>query len=233
MKERTTSPLSRREEGLLPSRDEHASSSTVWVDGTADMAILFEPHVNVVVLQRQGHEALAAYAAKVARRGELSFKATAAFHQANGLDALDELALHLPPDDARDVLIEDLAYWIEVVTELSGSPRVGLRLVSLDAPMCPSFHVDHVTVRLVCTYSGAASEWLEERDLDRSLLSRLPPMPVAAAVRRGALVQRCEPLDVVLLKGTAWSGNETRGAVHRSPVHSAQPRLLLTIDPLG
>jgi Protein of unknown function (DUF1826) len=35
----------------------------------------------------------------------------------------------------------------------------------------PHFHVEHATVRLVCTYAGPTSEWLEERDVDRSLLA--------------------------------------------------------------
>jgi hypothetical protein len=34
----------------------------------------------------------------------------------------------------------------------------------------PRFHVYHATVRLVCTYAGPTSEWLEERDVDRSIL---------------------------------------------------------------
>jgi Protein of unknown function (DUF1826)/CobW/HypB/UreG, nucleotide-binding domain len=33
----------------------------------------------------------------------------------------------------------------------------------------PHFHVYHATVRLVCTYAGPTSDWLEERDVDRSL----------------------------------------------------------------
>ncbi|HKH20513.1 MAG TPA: DUF1826 domain-containing protein, partial [Gammaproteobacteria bacterium] len=60
---------------------------------------------------------------------------------------------------------------IEVVSAMTETPRVGVRLVGLHAPMCPHFHVDHATVPLVCTYAGPTSEWLEERDVDRSLLA--------------------------------------------------------------
>jgi hypothetical protein len=227
-------PVHRRERipalGCAVVRSDEPASSTVWVDETVDLAMLFEPHVNAAVLRRHGHASLTAYAAQIARGAPFSFKATAAFGQLEGLDALDELARELPPDDARDALIEDIAYWIEVVTEMTAAPRVGVRLIRLDAPMCPRFHVDHVTARLVCTYAGAASEWLDERDVDRALVTG--PLFVDAAIRRNATILRCDPLDIVLFKGTAWPGNERRGVVHRSPPRS-EPRLLLTIDPLG
>ena len=115
---------------------------------------------------------------------------------------------------------------------MTGTPRVGVRLVGLRAPMCPHFHVDHATVRLICTYAGPTSEWLEERDVDRSLLAGRRPGFIDAAIRRDAAVRHCAPLDIVLFKGTAWPGNAMPAAIHRSPSH-IEPRLLLTIDPLG
>ncbi|MBX3212195.1 MAG: DUF1826 domain-containing protein [Labilithrix sp.] len=233
MKDRSSLSTGSRDDVRPRRRSDEASSSTVRVDETIGLAAIFEPHANVVVLERRAPPSLAAYAARIARGVAFSFKATTAFEQPRGLDALDELAAQLAPDDARDVLVEDLAYWVEVVTQLTGSRRVGLRLARLDAPMCPGFHVDRVTVRLVCTYAGAPTEWLDERDVDRSVLAGPSPMPVAAAVRHDAEVHRCSTLDVLLLKGAAWPGNELRGAIHRSPPRSASPRLLLTLDPLG
>lgn len=208
-------------------------SSTAWVDETVGLAAVFDPRFNVVVLRRRAHEALAAYTSRLVRDTPFTFKATAALGQREGLDAIDELARRLPPDDARDVLVEDLAYWAEVMSELTGSPRVGLRLARLDAPMCPRFHVDHVTVRLVCAYAGPASEWLDERHVDRGIAVGRSPVAIEQMIRRDARPLTCAPLDVVLFKGTAWPDNGARGAIHRSPTPGATPRLLLTIDPLG
>jgi Protein of unknown function (DUF1826)/CobW/HypB/UreG, nucleotide-binding domain len=64
------------------------------------------------------------------------------------------------------------------------------------------FHVYHATVRLVCTYAGPTSEWLEERDVDRSS-SPGPPGLHRRSLHRDPAVRRCAPLDVVLFKGTA------------------------------
>jgi hypothetical protein len=92
---------------------------------------------------------------------------------------------------------------IEVVSAMTETPCVGVGLVGRHAPMCPHFHVDHATVPLVCTNAGPTSEWLEERDVDRSLLAGRRPGLIDAAIRRDAAVRRCAPLDVVLFKGTA------------------------------
>ena len=104
--------------------------------------------------------------------------------------------------------------------------RIGLRLRVLDKPMCPRFHVDHVPLRLVTTYQGAASEWLDESGLDRRLLGG-----AQAEVVDEQLIHSLSTGDVALLKGERWEGNEGAGLVHRSP--RAEPglaRLLLTLD---
>lgn len=125
--------------------------------------------------------------------------------------------------------LDDLGWLVEAFACLTGAQRIGLRLRALDTPMCPRFHVDHVPLRLVTTYQGAASEWLDESGVDRRLLG-------------GAQAEEVEPQhinslstgDVALLKGERWEGNEGAGLVHRSPRHApGAPRLLLTLDWLG
>lgn len=219
---------------LEPVADDRAAagrSGTVRVDAVVGLAAMFEPHVNVVVLERAAHLRLPAYARSLASGGPFSFRDTIAVGEADGWGALDALARGLPPDDARDVLIEDVAYWAEVVAELGGVKRVGVRLVTMSAPMCPRFHVDHVPFRLTCAYAGGGTEWIDEAYVDRAALRG---GAVEAAIRRDAHVARSAPLDVVLLKGMSYPGHEGTGAVHRSPaVESFAPRLLLTVEPLG
>lgn len=111
-------------------------------------------------------------------------------------------------------------------TCLLGARRVGLRLKVLDGAMCPRFHVDHVPLRLLTTYVGAGSEWLEERDIDRNRL-QLAEAPVDN-------IRRLQVGDVALLKGEKWLGNEGAGLVHRSPpTPRGEKRLLLSLDWLG
>jgi hypothetical protein len=126
------------------------------------------------------------------------------------------------------------------VFELTGATAVGVRLWTLESTMCPRFHVDRVTVRLVCTYVGAGTELVAHEDADRAWLGHAPQAgrdgddPDARVVRSPECVVRAPRGALVLLKGEAWPENEGRGAVHRSPsTSSATPRLVLTIDPVG
>ena len=112
--------------------------------------------------------------------------------------------------------------------------EVGLRLAVLNQAMCPRFHFDQVPCRLVTTYHGIATQWLENDAVDRSKLGRGSngqPDSASGLYNDESDIQQMSAGDVALLKGERWSGNENRGLVHRSPVTSSEEvRLLLTID---
>lgn len=103
--------------------------------------------------------------------------------------------------------------------------------------MCPRFHVDHVGIRLLCTYRGPATEWLEDACADRSKLGPAPPDVSdenSGVVLNPAGIHRAAPYAIVLLKGSRWQGNEGRGIIHRSPIvpSNTVPRVLLSLDAL-
>ena len=117
--------------------------------------------------------------------------------------------------------VADVTWLVEAYTCLLGARRVGLRIRVLEGPMCPRFHVDNVPVRLLSTYSGPGSEWLESDTHTRENLS--------TAVVDLHRVKRLHAGEVALLKGEKWQGNEGAGLVHRSPA-GPQRRLLLSLD---
>lgn len=130
----------------------------------------------------------------------------------------------------------DIEHLVSVFCELFDLQTVGLRLGMLDKAMCPKFHVDHVPCRLVCTYGGIGTEWLEDRYINRT---KLGIGSGGLTDDKSGLIQA--DLDVIntmpayaigLLKGSKWEGNEQNGAVHRSPkvTENAPYRLLLTLD---
>ena len=121
-------------------------------------------------------------------------------------------------------LAEEVHFWTAVLAELTGCELVGVRLARLEAAMCPRFHVDKVTVRVVSTFAGHGTEYLAEEDVDRRWLghaARGVSDEASGLMRPGARIRRAESSDVVLLKGEAWPKNAGRGAVHRSPAASA------------
>jgi hypothetical protein len=101
--------------------------------------------------------------------------------------------------------------------------------------MCPRFHVDRVPCRLVCTYGGLGTEWLEDSFVERSKLGR--GANGLADEESGAIldleaIEKMPSFAIGLLKGSAWEGNELNGVVHRSPsLNAATPRrLFLSLD---
>ena len=125
-----------------------------------------------------------------------------------------------------DAFVADLTWLVEAFACLLDARRIGLRLRSLAKPMCPRFHVDHVPLRLISTYAGVASEWLEEGDMDRRLLGEVQAEPQDAG-----RIQQLQAGWVALAKGEKWQGNEGAGLIHRSPTPPAgERRLLLTLD---
>ena len=157
----------------------------------------------------------------------------------------ESLVLELPSDDAEPNLqglasgfsdlqgyegfIADVSWLVSAFACLLGAKRIGLRLRALDKAMCPRFHVDHVPVRLITTYSGIGSQWLREGVMDRRQLGKPEAEPV-----QDSLIEQIASGDVALFKGEKWHGNEGFGLIHRSPQPApGERRLILTLDWLG
>jgi hypothetical protein len=140
--------------------------------------------------------------------------------------APDPAALTVPLLADHPVLVQDLTFLMELYGELLGCPLIGLRVESLNRAMCPGWHLDRTGIRLLCTWCGPGTEWLDDPGID---LGRLP----GSAADTPASGQ-AQPCDILLLKGSAWQGNAGGGAIHRSPTPApgAAPRLLVALDAL-
>jgi hypothetical protein len=153
-------------------------------------------------------------------------------------DALDKLVTALKPDDNNrdetDALCKDIALLVEMFCCLFDLKRAGLRLKILDKPMCPRFHVDKIPCRLVTTYQGVATQWLNHSDVERSKLGTGnlgKPDEESGLFKSLNNINQLNQGDVALLKGEYWNENEGAGLVHRSPpVAENEQRLLLTLD---
>lgn len=148
---------------------------------------------------------------------------TLAIGQDGTVPPLDGIASAYADLAGYDGFIADLNWLVGAYACLLDARSVGLRLRVLDSAMCPRFHVDHVPLRLITTYAGPASEWLEEGAVNRRRLAQEEVDPVS--------IRQLLCGDVALLKGEKWLGNEGAGLVHRSPsVDKGNRRLILTLD---
>ena len=187
------------------------------VSAVADLAEIYEPDVQVCSWQRSIDPQITAYLGSVAHLGTLQLIETLGPSDRARLDAL-------PVGEGREQLVDDLAFLTEILCELLDCPVVGFRGTRVEHAMCPKWHIDRVPVRLLCTYEGPGTEWLEDQGVAHSELSQ---------VADGAC-QRANVGEVVLLKGTLWQDNDDNGAIHRSPAitQGSGPRTLVSLDPL-
>jgi len=157
----------------------------------------------------------------------------------DGLEAVDDLAVVRPvdrlamilPADLQaagypvaiaDLLGADMTMLARAFAKIVGAARVAIRLDVVETDACRRFHADYVTARLICTYIGPGTQWLDAAD--------------AAALGEGVAVGRLTICslstgDVGIFKGRTWSPDAP--IVHRSPpiVATGERRLLLVIDP--
>lgn len=207
--------------------------SSLEVDGLEGLERVLAPSVNAVVARRAlAPDLPAALAAALGEPGD-----HVALIGPKG-EGLKRLVAWLAPGPTRQALERDARLLATRFARLTAASELKATLCVIDDGACRKFHADRVGLRLLCTYVGPGTEWLEEGEFDRSLLLGLPcrsPGDLerfnAEVSRHGAATRRARAGDVVVLKGTAWPGNEARGVIHRSPPASpSAPRLLLKLD---
>ena len=201
-------------------------------DNLADLAQIYQPTINLCVVQRQVDNELKSFIGHLLRlTTPISFVESIDFASFNFFSLLPQTG-HLPGYRA---FCKDVASLTALYCDLFELKRVGLRLRTLDHAMCPKFHVDSVTCRLVCTYGGVGTEWLEDAYVDRRKLgsgSGGLTDELSGLIMDTNAIQTLPAYAIGLLKGSCWEGNEQHGAVHRSPklTHNSPKRLLLTLD---
>ncbi|HEY0923833.1 DUF1826 domain-containing protein [Rheinheimera pacifica] len=167
---------------------------------------IFAPDVNLVSWQRAADPLISAYCAGLTLAMPLK--------RIVGADTVStDIAAALPDAPGKAALLADIALLCQMFSCLMDCQQLGLRLETLQRPMCPKFHTDHLVCRLVCTYLGPGTEWLPD------------------STKAGAASACTDTFAVTLLKGSGWEGNEQQAIVHRSPA-AALPRVLLTLDPI-
>ena len=197
----------------------HAAPTWRRVRELADLVEIFDPGVQVCTWQRAIDPAIETYLSELQQTAELQLIETLSPAARPRLEAL-------PGGPGRASLMADLSLLRDLVCELLGCAAVGLRLARIGRAMCPGWHVDRVGIRLVCTYQGPGTQWLDDQDVERRGLH-------PGRTGDDTFIQ-ADPGEIVLLKGALWPDNDAFGAVHRSPelASPASLRTLITLDPL-
>lgn len=184
----------------------------------ATLTRIYEPDCNLAVWQRPLPAGVADYVQRLLQAGSrVSVRELVPAEAVAG-----ELAGQLPDLPGREALAADVQQLAEMFACLFDLPRVGVRLASLQTAMCPRFHVDRLPCRLVSTYSGPGTHWLNQEQRNQLL---------AQGGREPEQWQQLAVGEVALMKGDGWEGEEGLGLWHRSPpVPTGYRRLFLSMD---
>ncbi|MFO7481827.1 DUF1826 domain-containing protein [Oceanibaculum nanhaiense] len=127
----------------------------------------------------------------------------------------------LPAGPVRDWLIGDIEALVQAFADITASESVDIRLEAVSHDSCWKFHRDYVPVRLLTTYRGPATEWVDPAHADAAM---------QAQKDYEGPIERLEVGDVAIFKGKM--AGDADGIVHRSPpvAGTGQTRLLLCLN---
>ncbi|MBK1643733.1 hypothetical protein CKO25_03460 [Thiocapsa imhoffii] len=201
-----------------------AMQSTRRVDRLADLSEIFESDVLICHHPRRACTRIMDAFAQPVFQSWPGLRAVVPV-SSDGIPQIDRLRLPEHPEAAA--ITAEIRFLTQLYADLIGCPSIGLRVERLDRAMCPKWHVDRTGIRLLCTWRGPGTEWLDAAGIDHRALPTMAGDSPASG--------RAAPFDLLLLKGTAWPGHaEQRGAIHRSPsvAPEACPRIILALDAL-
>ena len=191
---------------------------------------IYREDTNIVIWQRNLSNELTAAVSEFLQKNATKAAVLAVTPQ----DTHDVLKDTFGESEALTALSDDIALLVDMFCCLFDLKQAGLRLTILDRAMCPRFHFDRIPCRLVTTYQGIATQWLNHAVVDRS---KLGAGNQGKSDEQSGLFNNIEDInrlsegDVALLKGENWDEIQGTGLVHRSPpVSAGERRLLLTLD---
>jgi hypothetical protein len=124
-----------------------------------------------------------------------------------------------PAGPVRTLILDDITMLADRFARIMDAKAVEVRLEHITTNACKKFHADYVTARLITTYCGQGTQWLDGDDADD------------CDCGDPHNIQQMAAGDVAILKGHRWS--EDAPAIHRSPPieGTGEARLVLVLNP--
>lgn len=140
-------------------------------------------------------------------------------------------AIDTSTDLAESQLVrKDIGDLLSLFNSVIKSDSYKLYLATVSNNMCSRFHTDINDLRMLCTYKGPGTLWLEEDNVNWDAEDCCDDGECMVIDK--SQIQRAETGAVVILKGAIYPGEGTKAVLHRSPTieESGEKRLLLRID---
>jgi hypothetical protein len=197
-----------------------------------DLLRIFEPERQINVIARPVQALITSYLQQVCGRMGAGYRLALRPEEASPARLDGEM--RLPDATGKYELLADISALVSLYADLLDCRKVGIRLEVLTGAMCPRFHIDRTGIRLLCSYLGPGTEWLDAAFCNRKALTESYADTDAfhqALILHPQGIRQAPAQALVLLKGSLWQGNQQAGIVHRSPqVDYATSRVLLALD---
>ncbi|MDD9902098.1 MAG: DUF1826 domain-containing protein [Rhodospirillaceae bacterium] len=127
----------------------------------------------------------------------------------------------MPDGDMRALLVDDIDDLVSRFAEITHSEFVDVRLERISHDSCWKFHRDNVAARLLATYRGSATQWIQPSHAEQAVHEQKD---------YNGPIETLQSNDVAIFKGRAAASGS--GIVHRSPpiAGTGQTRLLLCLN---
>lgn len=188
--------------------------------------------INLAIWHRPQDSALARLCADIANRHDNGLRLYVDSNTVDGVIRQAMAAAGWGCETRLAPLTSDVIHAAQVFFQLAECERAHIDLSVLRTDACRYFHVDNVGLRLLCTYAGPGTEWLDNANVVREALGRGDN---GAILRDAGRIQHMPAGAIGILKGERYPGNDGNGIVHRSApiLRRGQRRLLLRIDQPG
>jgi hypothetical protein len=194
----------------LPMLDQVSSTLSKSLDSPETITELTErldsPDADIIVVPRPFDLEIAELVQSVSI-GEERIKLTCARAESIVSQHLNKMRLESP------ALLSDIVSAVELFSQMFDQRQVELRMEVTDQQACPKFHCDNVYVRMLITYAGPTTEYIDRFRPDE--------------------IQRAPLGGLVFLKGHRHPAYQDQ-MLHRSPpVPNGQKRFSIVVNLLG
>lgn len=125
---------------------------------------------------------------------------------------------------------QDVKDLLNLFSKITSATNYRLFLATVNSNMCRKFHTDINDLRMLCTYKGPGTLWLQEDNINRKVAHSDDDDD--CIVIDESRIQQVNTGSLVILKGALYPKDGTTPILHRSPAieESGEKRILLRID---
>lgn len=129
-----------------------------------------------------------------------------------------------------DLFVNDITELLNTFSQISKSPTVRVSLSYVTNDQCRVFHTDIMDLRMLCTYYGQGTLWVENDNVNWKEYGCCHEED--KIIIDSTQVHQILPFDVALLKGALYPDNTINAVLHRSPAIEDlnRKRILLRFD---